>query len=81
MENRGVLTQVIGPVVDILFKDNLPKIYNALKVQNGDKELVLEVAQHIGNNMVRTIAMDDTSIIHCYCSYHIIPNVLGNFKN
>lgn len=61
MENRGVLTQVIGPVVDILFKDNLPKIYNALKVQNGDKELVLEVAQHIGNNMVRTIAMDDTN--------------------
>ena len=61
MENRGVLIQVIGPVVDILFKDNLPKIYNALKVQNGDKELVLEVAQHIGNNMVRTIAMDDTN--------------------
>ena len=61
MENRGVLTQVIGPVVDILFKDNLPKIYNALKIQNGDKELVLEVAQHIGNNMVRTIAMDDTN--------------------
>ena len=61
MENRGVLTQVIGPVVDILFKDNLPKIYNALKVKNGDKELVLEVAQHIGNNMVRTIAMDDTN--------------------
>ncbi|MCI6151743.1 MULTISPECIES: F0F1 ATP synthase subunit beta [Fusobacterium] len=61
MENRGILTQVIGPVVDILFKDNLPKIYNALKVQNGDKELVLEVAQHIGNNMVRTIAMDDTN--------------------
>jgi len=61
LENRGVLTQVIGPVVDILFKDNLPKIYNALKVQNGDKELVLEVAQHIGNNMVRTIAMDDTN--------------------
>ncbi len=61
MENKGSLTQVIGPVVDILFKDNLPKIYNALTVKNGDKNLVLEVAQHIGNNTVRAIAMDDTN--------------------
>lgn len=61
MVNKGTLTQIIGPVVDIRFKEKLPKIYNALKVKIGEKYLVLEVAQHIGNNMVRTIAMDDTN--------------------
>ena len=61
MENKGTLTQIIGPVVDIVFKNELPKIYNALKVKIGDRELVLEVAQHMGNNVVRTIAMDDTN--------------------
>jgi len=59
--NKGTLTQIIGPVVDIRFKENLPKIYSALKVKKGDSDLILEVAQHIGNNMVRTIAMDDTN--------------------
>ncbi|MDP0488222.1 MAG: F0F1 ATP synthase subunit beta [Fusobacterium sp. JB021] len=61
MVNKGTLTQIIGPVVDIRFKENLPKIYSALKVKKGDNDLILEVAQHIGNNMVRTIAMDDTN--------------------
>lgn len=61
MENKGTLTQIIGPIVDIEFKDQLPKIYDALKVKKGEKELILEVAQHIGNNVVRTIAMDDTN--------------------
>ncbi|MDP0505615.1 MAG: F0F1 ATP synthase subunit beta [Fusobacterium sp. JB019] len=61
MVNKGSLTQIIGPVVDIRFKENLPKIYSALKVKKGDNDLILEVAQHIGNNMVRTIAMDDTN--------------------
>lgn len=61
MENKGTLTQIIGPVVDVVFKNELPKIYNALKVKLGDKELVLEVAQHMGNNVVRTVAMDDTN--------------------
>ena len=61
MVNKGTLTQIIGPVVDIRFKENLPKIYSALKVKKGDSDLILEVAQHIGNNMVRTIAMDDTN--------------------
>lgn len=61
MENKGTLTQIIGPVVDVVFKNELPKIYNALKVKVGEKELVLEVAQHMGNNVVRTVAMDDTN--------------------
>lgn len=61
MENKGTLTQIIGPVVDVVFANELPKIYNALKVKMGEKELVLEVAQHMGNNVVRTIAMDDTN--------------------
>lgn len=61
MDNKGILTQIIGPIVDIRFKENLPKIYNALKVEKDGKTLILEVAQHIGNNMVRTIAMDDTN--------------------
>lgn len=61
MINKGILTQIIGPIVDIKFKENLPKIYNALKVKKDDKYLILEVAQHVGNNMVRTIAMDDTN--------------------
>ncbi|MFA6878560.1 MAG: F0F1 ATP synthase subunit beta, partial [Fusobacterium sp.] len=61
MDNKGILTQIIGPIVDIRFKENLPKIYNALKVEKDGKALILEVAQHIGNNMVRTIAMDDTN--------------------
>ena len=48
MENKGTLTQIIGPVVDVVFKNELPKIYNALKVKVGERELVLEVAQHMG---------------------------------
>ena len=61
MEKKGTLTQIIGPVVDVVFKNELPKIYNALKVKVGDRELVLEAAQHMGNNVVRTVAMDDTN--------------------
>ena len=61
MENKGTLTQIIGPVVDVVFRNELPKIYNALKVKVGERELVLEVAQHMGNNVVRTVAMDDTN--------------------
>lgn len=51
---------VIGPVVDLSFKNKLPAILNALEVLNHDKKLILEVAQHIGNNKIRTIAMDAT---------------------
>jgi F-type H+-transporting ATPase subunit beta len=58
--NIGTITQVIGAVVDVKFEGDLPKILNALHAQNGGKLLVLEVAQHLGENTVRTIAMDST---------------------
>ena len=56
----GKITQVIGAVVDVHFEDHLPEILNALITQNDGKDLVLEVAQHLGENTVRTIAMDST---------------------
>ncbi len=65
-DNYGEIKQVMGPVVDVQFPEGkLPKILNALKVTNsslegGEGNLVLEVAQHLGNNLVRTIAMDAT---------------------
>ncbi|WP_299477079.1 F0F1 ATP synthase subunit beta [uncultured Roseibium sp.] len=56
----GRVTQVIGAVVDVKFDDHLPLILNALEVDNQGVRLVLEVAQHLGENTVRTIAMDST---------------------
>ena len=56
----GRVTQVIGAVVDVQFDDHLPEILNALETDNGGNRLVLEVAQHLGENTVRTIAMDGT---------------------
>ena len=57
---RGHVTQVLGAVVDVEFEDELPAILNALTTKNGDQTLVLEVAQHLGESRVRTIAMDAT---------------------
>ncbi|WP_299396225.1 F0F1 ATP synthase subunit beta [Pelagibius sp.] len=54
----GKVTQVMGPVVDVHFTGDLPPILNALETTNDGKRLVLEVAQHLGENMVRSIAMD-----------------------
>ena len=54
----GKITQVIGPVIDVQFDGHLPEILNALETKNGDNRLVLEVAQHLGESTVRTIAMD-----------------------
>jgi F-type H+-transporting ATPase subunit beta len=54
------VAQVIGAVVDVEFDGHLPNIYNALETKNGDIRLVLEVAQHLGEGTVRTIAMDST---------------------
>ncbi|MEM9796816.1 MAG: F0F1 ATP synthase subunit beta [Pseudomonadota bacterium] len=56
----GKVTQVIGAVVDVQFDDALPEILNALETDNNGNRLVLEVAQHLGENTVRTIAMDST---------------------
>merc|ERR1712224_730105 len=58
---KGAITQVIGAVVDVEFASgNLPPILNALEVEDNEIRLVLEVAQHLGENTVRTIAMDAT---------------------
>ena len=58
--NVGKISQVTGAVVDVQFDGDLPKILNALHTKNEGKILVLEVAQHLGENAVRTIAMDST---------------------
>ena len=64
MENKvhtGIVAQVMGPVVDVRFgEDYLPPIYNALTLPIGEKTLTVEVAQHIGDNTVRCIAMGST---------------------
>ncbi len=57
---NGTISQVIGAVVDVQFPGELPAILSALETKNGDNTLVLEVAQHLGENTVRTIAMDAT---------------------
>ncbi|MBW8446061.1 MAG: F0F1 ATP synthase subunit beta, partial [Arenimonas sp.] len=58
--SAGRVTQVIGAVVDVAFDGELPAILNALETMNGGNRLVLEVAQHLGESQVRTIAMDST---------------------
>ena len=60
MNKEGIITQLIGAVVDVKFKEDLPEIYTALETNNGGNKLILEVAQHLGENSVRTIAMDST---------------------
>ena len=60
-ENIGTICQVIGPVVDIQFEqDHLPDLLNAIKIQNDEEVLTVEVAQHIGDDMVRCIALGAT---------------------
>src|SRR6266446_3200282 len=58
--NIGTITQITGAVVDVHFEADLPNILNALRVDSGGRKLVLEVAQHLGESEVRTIAMDTT---------------------
>lgn len=59
-KKSGQVTQVIGAVVDVQFDGHLPAILNGLETMNGENRLVLEVAQHLGENTVRTIAMNTT---------------------
>ena len=61
MANVGKVKQIIGAVIDVQFNGTLPEIYNALEItkENGEK-LILEVQQHLGEDSVRTIAMDGT---------------------
>ncbi len=58
--NKGHISQVLGVVVDVVFEEKVPDILNALEVMNNGKKVVLEVAQQLGENVVRTIAMDVT---------------------
>ena len=58
--SKGTITQIIGPVVDVRFDEKLPPIKNALHVKHGNETLTLEVAQHLGLNRARCIAMQDT---------------------
>ena len=60
MNKKGKITQIIGAVVDVNFETDLPEIYTALEVNSSGNKLILEVAQHLGENDVRTIAMDAT---------------------
>lgn len=63
-QNVGKVVQVIGPVVDIRFdSDSLPNIYNSIEIKMDDKILVTEVEQHIGDDIVRTIAMESTEAL------------------
>lgn len=59
-QNKGVVKQVIGVVVDVYFENKLPEIYNALEISLGQQTLVLEAEQHIGSNLVRCVAMGST---------------------
>ena len=56
----GFIKQIIGAVVDVHFDQDLPDIYTALEINQGEKKIVLEVQQHLGSNVVRTISMDST---------------------
>ena len=58
--NKGTITQVIGAVVDVRFEQELPPVYQALEVKNGEQRLVLEVQQHLGMKEARTIALGST---------------------
>ncbi|MDD3887807.1 MAG: F0F1 ATP synthase subunit beta [Patescibacteria group bacterium] len=58
--NKGKIVSIIGPVVDVEFEGDLPKIYNALEVALGDKKLILETQQHLGSKTIRAVAMGST---------------------
>ena len=62
MSKQGKISAIMGAVVDIVFDDGkLPEIYNAVEVDRGENEkLIVEVAQHLGDSMVRAVAMDST---------------------
>ena len=90
INKEGVITQLIGAVVDVKFETELPEIYTALEADNGGNKLILEVAQHLGENSVRTIAMDSTeglkrgdrvSNTNAPISVPVGPETLGRITN
>ena len=60
MKTTGTIKRIIGPVVDVDFGDTLPEIYSALEVMKDTKKIILEVEQHLGGGIVRSVAMDTT---------------------
>ena len=86
----GKISQVLGAVVDVSFEGELPAIMNALEVDNNGDKLILEVAQHLGENAVRTIAMDSTeglvrgqtaTDLNSPISMPVGPETLGRIMN
>ncbi len=62
IKNKGKIVQILGPVIDVRFSDNkLPNLLNALEITHNKQKIIVEVAQHIGDDTVRTIAMDATT--------------------
>lgn len=60
MDNKGKVIQIIGPVIDVRFDNELPEIYDALEINYKDRKVVAEVHSHLGNNIVRAVAMTST---------------------
>ncbi len=90
--NKGKIRQIIGPVIDVEFEEGqLPAIYNAIKIETTDgHELIAETQQHLGENMVRTVAMDSTDglvrgmeavDLGAPISVPVGPKVLGRLMN
>ncbi|HED11935.1 MAG TPA: F0F1 ATP synthase subunit beta [Caldithrix abyssi] len=90
--NKGKIRQIIGPVIDVEFEEgHLPEIYNAIKIVTQDgQELIAEAQQHLGENMVRTVAMDSTDGLvrgmeaedtGAPISVPVGPQVLGRLMN
>jgi len=90
--NKGKIIQIIGPVVDVEFSEdsNLPEIYNALKVKQGDKEVVLETVKHLDSAKIRAISLQSTDGLQrgievedtgLQISVPVGPGVLGNLFN
>ena len=58
---EGIINQIIGPVIDIKFEEgHMPELLNAIMIQDGDKKIMAEVAQHIGDDVVRCVALSST---------------------
>ena len=90
MSKPGKITQIIGAVIDVSFEGDIPEIYTALQVDNQGNKLILEVAQHLGEGSVRTIAMDSTEGLKrgdvvtntgSPISVPVGPETLGRIKN
>ena len=59
--NKGLIHQIIGPVIDVKFNpEEMPQLNNAIEIQHGDRKVVAEVAQHMGDDVVRCVALSST---------------------